>query len=59
MKTLDTSKLDYCDPEYDQFYEQLYKLIDPEISAWDTLNGVDCEFGKMLEAGASEGVDNE
>lgn len=45
MKILDTSKLNYCDPEYDQFYKQLHELIDPEISAWSTLNGVDCEFG--------------
>lgn len=45
MKTLDNSKLDYCDPEYDQFYKQLHELIDPEISAWSTLNGFDCEFG--------------
>lgn len=45
MKTLDTSKLNYCDPEYDQFYKQLHELIDPEISTWSTLNGVDCEFG--------------
>lgn len=59
MKTLDTRKLNYYDPEYEQFYEQLHELIDPEISAWDTLNGVDCEFGKMLEAEASESVDNE
>lgn len=50
MKTLDTRKLNYYDPEYEQFYEQLHEFIDPEISAWDTLNGVDCEFGDDINS---------
>lgn len=40
MKTLNTSSIDYTSDEYDQFYKQLYELIDTDKAAWDIPNGI-------------------